>query len=39
MKTEFKKGGAACIEFNSRVESGRATLKWIMPPRVLRALD
>ena len=38
MKTEFKKGGAACVEFNSRIEPGRATLKWIIPPRVLRAL-
>lgn len=38
MKTEFKKGGAACIEFNSRIEPGRATLKWILPPKVLRTL-
>jgi phosphohistidine phosphatase len=38
MKTEFKKGGAACIEFTARVEPGRATLDWIIPPRVLRSL-
>ena len=38
MKTEFKKGGAACIEFNSRIEPGRASLKWILPPKVLRTL-
>ena len=36
MKTDFKKGGAACIEFNSGIEPGRATLKWVLPPRVLR---
>jgi phosphohistidine phosphatase len=38
IKSEFKKGGAACIEFESTVEPGRATLKWLMPPRLLRAL-
>jgi phosphohistidine phosphatase len=38
MKAEFKKGGAACVEFNSRIEPGRAALKWIIPPRVLREL-
>lgn len=35
---EFKKGGAACIEFAARLEPGRATLRWMLPPRVLRAL-
>jgi len=39
MKTEFKKGGAACIEFATRIEPGRATLKWLLPPRVLRGLS
>jgi phosphohistidine phosphatase len=38
LKTEFKKGGAACVAFNSRIEPGRATLRWMLPPRVLRAL-
>lgn len=35
---EFKKGGAACIEFPGRALPGRAILKWMLPPRVLRAL-
>ena len=34
---EFKKGGAACLEFGGRPEPGRATLRWMLPPRVLRA--
>ncbi len=38
IKIEFKKGGAACIEFTARVEPGRATFRWMLPPRVLRAL-
>src|SRR4051812_25684808 len=38
IKFEFKKGGAACIEFGARVQPGRATLRWMLPPRVLRAL-
>src|SRR4051812_37035799 len=33
-KIEFKKGGAACIEFASRIEPGHATLHWMLPPRV-----
>ena len=37
IKIEFKKGGAACIEFAARVEPGRATFRWMLPPRVLRA--
>jgi phosphohistidine phosphatase len=35
---DFRKGGAACIEFTSRIEPGRACLHWVLPPRVLRAL-
>jgi len=35
---EFKKGGAACIQFGGRPEPGRATLRWMLPPRVLRAM-
>jgi phosphohistidine phosphatase len=35
---EFKKGGAACLEFSGRPQPARATLRWILPPRVLRAL-
>jgi len=38
VKIEFRKGGAACIEFVGRPQPGRATLKWLLPPRVLRAL-
>jgi phosphohistidine phosphatase len=38
LEIEFKKGGAACIEFAARVEPGRATFRWMLPPRVLRAL-
>jgi hypothetical protein len=37
IKVEFK-GGAACIEFVARVEPGRATFRWMLPPRALRAL-
>ena len=38
LKIDFKKGGAACVEFTSRIEPGRACLLWMLPPRVLRAL-
>jgi phosphohistidine phosphatase SixA len=38
MKIEFKKGAAACLYFNGRIEPGRATLEWMLPPRVLRTL-
>jgi phosphohistidine phosphatase len=38
IKIEFKKGGAACIHFAARIEAGRATFRWMLPPRALRAL-
>ena len=38
MKIDFKKGAAACLEFAGRVEPGRATLRWLLPPRALRAM-
>jgi phosphohistidine phosphatase len=38
IRMEFKKGGAACIEFPGRAQRGRAILRWMLPPRVLRAL-
>ncbi|HKU88188.1 MAG TPA: histidine phosphatase family protein [Steroidobacteraceae bacterium] len=38
LKIDFKKGGAACIEFTRRIEPGRACLVWCIPPRVLRAM-
>jgi phosphohistidine phosphatase len=33
---EFKKGGAACLRFEKAVAPGGATLRWMLPPRVLR---
>jgi len=38
LSVEFKKGGAACVEFTKKIEPGQATLRWMLPPRVLRAL-
>ena len=38
LKIVFKKGGAACVEFGGTVEPGAATLLWMLPPRMLRAL-
>lgn len=38
LKIAFKKGGAACVEFTGGIQPGRATLRWLMPPRALRAL-
>ena len=38
LAVEFKKGGAACLEFSGRPQPARATLRWMLPPRVLRAL-
>jgi phosphohistidine phosphatase len=35
---EFKKGGAACLEFQGRPQPARATLRWLLPPKTLRAL-
>ena len=35
---EFKKGGAACVEFRGRAMPGRGTLVWHLPPRMLRAM-
>lgn len=37
LRIEFKKGGAACVGFGARIEPGRGTLRWMLPPRVLRA--
>lgn len=37
LKIDFRKGGAACVEFSGRIEPGRACLVWLLPPRVLRA--
>ena len=38
LKIRFRKGGAACLAFSGSVQPGQATLKWLMPPRALRAL-
>jgi phosphohistidine phosphatase len=38
IKSEFKKGGAACVRFDKTVGPGSATLVWLLPPRVLRAM-
>jgi phosphohistidine phosphatase SixA len=35
---EFKKGGAACVRFEHAIAPGRASLVWMLPPRVLRAM-
>jgi len=36
LSIDMKKGGAACIVFPDAVRAGRATLRWLAPPRVLR---
>lgn len=38
LEIEFKKGGAVCVQFTRSVAPGRATLCWMLPPRILRAL-
>jgi phosphohistidine phosphatase len=38
LSIEFKKGGAACLHFEKDIGPGRATLIWMVPPRLLRAL-
>jgi len=38
IRSEFKKRGAACIRFEKDAGPGSATLVWLLPPRVLRAI-
>jgi len=38
IKFDFKKGGAVCVEFGSRIQPGRATLRWMLPPRISSTL-
>ena len=38
VNVEFKKGAIACLEVDDADLSGRATLKWLLPPKALRAL-
>jgi phosphohistidine phosphatase len=37
-RLSFRKGGAACVEFDARITPGGATLRCFLPPKVLRAL-
>lgn len=39
LKIAFKKGGAVCLRFPAAIGPRRATLVWMLPPRVLRALN
>lgn len=32
---QFKKGGAACLEFEGRIAAGRVRLLWFAPPKLL----
>jgi phosphohistidine phosphatase len=38
-RLELKKGGAALLSFDSSAAPGEATLRWHLPPKILRALD
>lgn len=35
---EMKKGGVACVSFPGEPRAGRASLKWLIAPRTLRAV-
>jgi phosphohistidine phosphatase len=35
---KFEKGGAACLAFRKRIAPHRATLVWMLPPQLLRAV-
>lgn len=35
---DWRRGGVACIEFEGAPIAGGGTLRWFMPPRVMRAL-
>lgn len=35
---EFKKGGAALVEFDGRPQGGAGRLLWFLPPKVLRRI-
>ena len=35
---EFKKGAVCCIELDGAMPTGPGTLRWLLPPRVLRKL-
>jgi phosphohistidine phosphatase len=38
LQIEMKKGAVACLSFATRPRPGRATLKWLATPRMLRAM-
>ncbi|HEU4778359.1 MAG TPA: histidine phosphatase family protein [Steroidobacteraceae bacterium] len=38
IKSEFKKGAAACVRFEKTIGPGSATLVWLLPPRILRTM-
>ncbi|MCX6023724.1 MAG: phosphohistidine phosphatase SixA, partial [Chloroflexi bacterium] len=35
---EFKKGGVACLSFGGEIQPGTASLRWLLTPKLLRAL-
>ena len=37
-RVEFKKGAVACLSLDGIPQPGGATLRWLVPPRVLRTL-
>lgn len=39
LRLELKKGAAALLGFDGNVEPGTACLHWIVPPKILRAVD
>jgi phosphohistidine phosphatase len=38
-QVEFRKGGVARLSLDGALRPGSATLLWLLPPRVLRAID
>ena len=38
VQVEFRKGGIACVVFGGAMRPGRGQLRWLLPPRVLRAM-
>jgi phosphohistidine phosphatase len=39
LEIAFKKGAVVSVSFERSVEPGRGSLRWIVPPKVLRKLD
>ena len=38
LRIDVKKGGVLLLDVEEPVEPGRATLRWVLPPKALRAL-